>query len=200
MINDTKVIITDKTYLIFDLDGTIIDTDKANFLSYQEAVKKVKNMELKSLYKGNERFTREKLNLIIPNLTIKEYEKIIKIKTDAFDKYLKNTKSNNAILEIIKQFSQTNKIILATNSHAIKANLLLKYYNLFNIFDKKYYQESYLKSKDNKYQYILNDLNVTPSNVIIFEDNHNEIDKAINLGIPSENIINPIIKGDKNYE
>jgi len=43
MINDTKATITDKTYLIFDLDGTIIDTDEANFLSYQEAVKKLKN-------------------------------------------------------------------------------------------------------------------------------------------------------------
>jgi len=71
MINDIKVIIMDKTYLIFDLDGTIINTDEANFLSYREAVDKIKTIDLNLLYKKNERFTREKLPLVIPNLTKK---------------------------------------------------------------------------------------------------------------------------------
>ena len=181
---------TDKIYLIFDLDGTIIDTDEANFLSYQEAVKKVKNINLKSLYKNDERFTREKLNLIIPSLTIKEYEKIIEIKNYSFRKFLKNTKLNNKILEIIKQFTKTNKIILATNSHKLKASLLLNYYNLADFFEKKYYKEDYT-NKDNKYKYILNHLNISLNNVIIFEDDQDEIGKAIKLSIPSERIINP---------
>jgi len=63
------------TSLIFDLDGTLIDTDKANFLSYQEAIKNVKNIDLKSIYQDSKRFTREKLKLIIPNLTVQEFKK-----------------------------------------------------------------------------------------------------------------------------
>jgi len=195
----TEKLLKEKTYLLFDLDGTIIDTDKANFLSYQEAIKNVKNIDLKSIYNDNKRFTREKLNLIIPNLTIQEFEKIVKLKTNIFKANLKYTVVNTYILEIINRFSKTNKIILATNSHKIKADLLLNYYNIFNLFDKKYYKESYV-NQDNKYQYIINNLNIKLNDMIIFEDNNNEIYKAIELGVPIENIINPSIKGEKCYE
>ncbi len=178
-----------KMFLIFDLDGTIIDTDEANFLSYKEAIYKVKRIDLNLLYCKNERFTREKLKLLIPNLTNEEFKSIIKIKNDIYYKYLPDTKLNFTVLDIIKKFSKTNKIILATNSHKIRADLLLKYYNLFNIFDKKYYRENY-KNNSNKYQYILNNLNINLNNIIIFENNYNEISKAIDLGILSEKFIN----------
>jgi len=199
MINYLKEIVTNKTYLIFDLDGTLIDTDEANFLSYQEAIKNIKNIDLKSIYNSSERFTREKLNLVIPNLTVQEFKKIVELKTNIFQKNLKYTVLNTPIFQIIDKFSKTNKIILATSSHKIKADLLLNRYDLFNLFDKRYYKESYI-NQNNKYQYITNDLNINLNDIIIFEDNYNEICKAISLGIPSENIINPNIKGEKNYE
>lgn len=192
-------VITNKTYLIFDLDGTLIDTDETNFLSYQEAIKNVKNIDLKSIYKNNERFTREKLNLVIPNLTIQELETIVKLKTNIFQKNLECTVLNTSIFKIVDKFSKTNSIILATNSHKLKAELLLNHHNLFELFSKKYYKENYV-NQDNKYQYIINDLNINLNDIIIFEDNHNEICKAIDLGIPSENIINPSMKGEKSYE
>jgi beta-phosphoglucomutase-like phosphatase (HAD superfamily) len=186
--------IASKIYLIFDLDGTLIHTDEANFLSYQEAIKNVKNIDLKLIYNDNERFTREKLNFIIPNLTVQEFKKTVEIKTKVFRKYLKHTKLNTFILELINKFSKTNKIILATNSHKMKANLLLNHYDIFDLFNKKYYKEDYAKA-DSKYQYIINDLSVNLNDIIIFEDNCNEIYKAINLGILPENIINPNTKG-----
>jgi len=198
MVNNVEALITDTIYLIFDLDGTLINTDKANFLSYQEAIKNVKNIDLNLIYDDKERFTRDKLNTIIPHLTVQKFEKIIEMKTSLFQKYLEHTILNTPILEIINKFSKTNQIILATNSHTIKADLLLNYYDLFNLFNKKYYKESYA-GEDNKYQYIINDLNIKSNDIIIFEDNHNEICKASNLGIPSENIINPNIK-EKIYE
>jgi len=80
----------------------------------------------------------------------------------------------------------------------MRADLLLNHYNLFDMFDKKYYKEDY--TNNNKYQYILNDLNINLNDVVIFEDNQKEIDKAINLGISSDNIINATIKGEKSYE
>jgi len=177
-------------YLVFDLDGTIIDTDEANYLSYKEAIKRVKNLDLDLIYFENKRFTREKLNLIIPNLTIKEFENIVKIKNEVFYKYLPYTKLNRTVLEIIKKFSKTNKIILATNSHKLRANSLLNYHNIFNLFDKKFFKEDYI-DKDNKYLYIVKDLDINLNDILIFEDNNKEIYKAINLGISSKNIFNP---------
>ena len=194
MISGVKKIITDKMYLIFDLDGTLINTNKANFLSYQEAIKNVKNIDLNLIYDNKERFTRDKLKSFIPHLTVQEFEKIIKMKTNLFQKYLKYTILNTSILEIINKFSETNKIILATNSHKIKADLLLKHYDLYNLFHKKYYKKNYL-NKDNKYKYIINNLKINSNNIIIFEDNYTERNKAIDLGVSSKNIINPNIRG-----
>ena len=54
-------IIANREYIIVDLDGTLIDTDEANFFSYRDAVKKVKNLDVSSLCEDTERFTREKL-------------------------------------------------------------------------------------------------------------------------------------------
>jgi len=190
--------INKNSIIIVDLDGTLIDTDKANFLAYRDAIKKVKNVNLELLYNNNERFTREKLLTIIPNLEGDEYSKITEIKTAVFHKYLEHTKLNNSVYENIKFFSKTNQVILATNSHKIKANLLLDHYGLFNLFDKKYYKEDYTSIK-NKYKFILNDLNLAPYNIVIFEDDDFEIEKAKLLKIPSDNIIYPTTKGEKIY-
>ncbi|WP_188110028.1 HAD hydrolase-like protein [Sulfurimonas hydrogeniphila] len=192
--------ISSQIHLLFDLDGTLIDTDEANFLAYKEAVKQVKNIDLDLLYQSDERFTREKLRVIIPNLTAKEFKRIIEIKTNVFYKYLQNTKLNIAIVEVIKQFAKTNKIILATNSHKRKANLLLKHHSLSDIFYEKYYKENYTSVENNKYKYILDDLNAQPNDVVVFEDTKDEITKAMLLNIPSTNIINFKTKGERSYE
>ena len=187
-------------YILVDLDGTIVDTDIANYLSYKEAVQKVMNINLDLFYKINTRFTREKLQLIFPDLRIEDLGKIIKIKTKIFERYLKYTRLKVKFVKIIKKLSKFNTIVLATNSHKIKANLILEYYHLFNIFDKKYYNENYIYLENNKYKYILNNLNMQPSNIIVFEDSLEEIKKATALLIPYKNIINTNICGEKSYE
>ena len=127
--------LTDINILIFDLDGTIVNTDEANFLAYKEAVKEIKKIDLPSLYFKNERLTRNKLKEILPSLNNQDYKKIIRIKDTVYSKYLQETSINSSMLKIINDFSRTNRIILATNSHKERANLILKYYNLTDAFD-----------------------------------------------------------------
>ena len=42
--------INSDTVLFFDMDGTLIDTDFANFLSYQEAIKSVMQSETEGIH------------------------------------------------------------------------------------------------------------------------------------------------------
>ena len=72
--------INSDTVLFFDMDGTLIDTDFANFLSYQEAIKSVVQSETEIQYVPNERFNRTTLNKVIPNLTEEKIVEIIKQK------------------------------------------------------------------------------------------------------------------------
>lgn len=183
-------ILNEKVFLIFDLDGTLIDTDEANFLAYKEAIQQVKNLNLTSLYQSTERFTREQLESIIPNLKIQEYEEIIDIKNNVYNKYLQKTKIITSTIEILNKYSKTHQIILATNSHKQKANLLLKYHNLSAIFKHEFYKEDYNNQEISKYKYAIDYLKINPNLVIIFENDQSEIKQALLAGIPAKNIIN----------
>ena len=79
------------------------------------------------------------------------------------------------------------QIILVTNSHQERADLLLSYFNLIDKFSQKYYRENIIS--DNKFQHALSTLRIDASSVFVFENDKSEIDAAIMAGIPSENIL-----------
>lgn len=192
MLNDK---IVNNNILIFDLDGTIVNTDKANFLAYQEAVKEIKKIDLSSLYSKNERFTRGKLKEILPMLNTQEWDEIIKMKNAVYGKYLQETLIDALALEIVNNFSLTNKIILATNSHVERADLVLRYHHLDEIFDFKFYKNDY-NEENNKFKYIINYLKIDPNLIIVFENENSEIKQAKLAGIPEKNIINLFSEGE----
>ena len=103
--------INSDTVLFFDMDGTLIDTDFANFLSYQEAIKSVTQSETEIQYVPNERFNRTTLNKVIPNLTEEKIVEIIKQKEINYNKYLTQTKLNKSVSDILIRYSKTNKTV-----------------------------------------------------------------------------------------
>lgn len=188
--------VINKNLLIFDLDGTLVNTDEVNLLAYKFAIQKIANLDLALLHENEERFTREKLYSIIPNLQSQEYEKIIEMKNSVYENYLHKSKVNNFVLKIIDKFSKTNKIILATNSHKDRANMVLRYHSLINLFDNIFYKEDY-KKQINKFEHVFSYLNIyDPSLALIFEDDVNEVLKAKLLGIPDKNIASHICWGN----
>ena len=175
--------------LIFDLDGTLVDTDNANFLAYKEAILNIKELDLAQFDSNTVRFTRKKLRKIIPNTTELEFKEIIDIKDKVFHKYLNETKINIEYLEFIKQYSKTNKIILATNSSKARAELILRFYDLVNIFDFIFYKEDYNDYKVGKYEYVLNSLKLDPKSVMIFDNEQLELTNAHIAGVPAKNMM-----------
>lgn len=189
----------DKNLFVFDLDGTLVDTDEANFLAYKEAINKIKNINLKTQNTKNERYTRKSLYSTVEKLTTEEYRNIIKIKNNVFYKYLEKSKVNKIALKSIARIPKKNKIILATNSSKNRANMILKYHNLKESFNYIFYKEDYAAQNiENKFEYILKNLKIDPNFVIIFEDDINEAENSIRLGIPEENIFLTPIKAEKN--
>lgn len=187
---DINLNINSDTVLFFDMDGTLIDTDFANFLSYQEAIKSVMQGETEIQYVPNKRFNRTTLNRVVPNLTDEKLVEIIKQKEINYNKHLSQTKLNKAVSDILIQYSKTNKTVLVTNCREDRAVLTLEYHKLIDKFNHFFFKEIDDKAnRVNKYKNALNNLSLSAQIVVAFENEKVEIEDAKLAGIPIDNII-----------
>ncbi len=170
---------------VFDLDNTLIKTNKANNISYREAVKTVVGIDLEM--SRNSRFTRRKLADVLPNLKTEEARQIVALKEQLFQKYLSITILNKNLFQILTLLSRSEEVMLLTDSRENRAKQLLNYYNLELLFLKRYYHENL--SGLNKYQFLENTLGIDKTQVVLFENDFVEKNRAAKNGILSNQII-----------
>lgn len=189
--SNEELIITADTILFFDMDGTLVDTDYANFLSFQSAINSVVSPTKVIHFNPNERFNRTILKREYPNLSDKDYEDIIQLKESLYFENLTQTKLIPYVFDILIKFKETNITVLVTNCREERAITTLNQHGLINMFTHKFYRKIIDKDQHvNKFQNALNSLNLNPENVVVFENETFEIEEAIKAGIK---IINPKI-------
>ncbi len=181
-------IVVPNSILIFDLDGTLVDTDYANFVSYAEAVAEVMPFAEKLLYNPNRRFTRDSIKLILGNITKQEFDRIIEIKNQKYEYYLPQTILNRRIADILEANATTHTTILLTNCQRQRAEATLRYHGLINKFSYLFYCHDMKPCDIDKYTYVLDSLQLEPINVVVFENDLEEIKYACRAGIPVGNI------------
>lgn len=193
-INESKQIINIKidkdTVLLFDMDGTLVDTDFANFSSYKKAIKSVIGLDKEIQYNPNERFNRTTLKTVLPNLTETDYEKIIQQKDENYKEHLSQTKLKKPVANILLQYFQTNKTVLVTNCREDRSLMTLNYYNLTDKFSNLFFRQiSDNESRMNKYKNAITSLSLSAQTVVVFENENQEIEDAKLAGISIYNIL-----------
>ena len=103
------------TVLFFDMDGTLIDTNLANFLSYKKAINSVTKSDKNLTFNPDKRFNRSNLKIAVPNLTETEYERIIQEKEEYYDDFLHETKLIEEVADILFKYSKSHKTVLVTS-------------------------------------------------------------------------------------
>ena len=91
--------------LVFDLDGTLINSDLANFWSYEAAVSRVLSVRSQMTFDPTNRTTRETIKKEFPAIGSDKLTQIVAEKERLYCKFL-----SKMVLNI--QVSQKNKVIL----------------------------------------------------------------------------------------
>jgi len=174
--------------IVFDLDGTLVNTDVANFLSYKAAASYVLSSQMSNIeFDPGTRMTREVLAKFIPNASKEQIARIVAEKELVYRQYLPRTILNVLLADIIEQ-SRGKEIILATNSRKSRADMLLAYHGLSDKFFRKVYKDS-VDTRD-KYARLIPVLLKENGSITVFENDANAIESAIACGIGANRIVN----------
>tara|TARA_Y100000780_G_scaffold223331_1_gene233553 strand:+ start:1273 stop:1872 length:600 start_codon:yes stop_codon:yes gene_type:complete len=172
--------------IVFDLDGTLVDSDHANFLAYKDAVMFVLSTQIEIDFTPGARITREVLEEIVPGITDKQIEEIALLKERTYHKYLSETKAIPRLIEIVARV-QGKEVVLATNSRRCRAEMLLNHHGLVEKFTRKIYRDA--ESKRDKYVQLMDELQKGSMSMLVFENDEKDIESAIACGIGIDQII-----------
>ena len=167
--------------LLVDMDGTLIETNHANYLSYQKAIKDILSIDINCNFR--ERFTRKILRKIFPLIDDKIFNYIIKLKEKYYLEFIDKTHPNTPLINLLKQYN-TNKKFLVTKCSKERGIQTLTYHNLLCFFYDVIYATT-----NNKYREGIEIYSLNPTDIIIFEDDNLEIENALKTGILNQNIM-----------
>ena len=183
--------IKSNSIFLFDMDGTLVDTNHANFLAYKKAIEHVTNSDSGLVFNPEQRFNRTHLKMSVPNLTEQEYNTIIIHKESYYELFLPNTHLIGTTADILFKYCETHRTVLVTNCRKDRALITLNHFGLTDKFDHFFFREfAKNEEKINKYQSAIFKLGVEPDLIIAFEDEETEIRDARKAGISA---INPVI-------
>ncbi|MCO5194676.1 MAG: HAD hydrolase-like protein [Anaerolineae bacterium] len=123
-------------FIVFcDMDGTLVDTDYANYRAYRQAVIDVTH-GTRDIEYIDERLNRESLGKRLPSLTGLQLEVIADLKSEYFRDYLADTRLNDTLAQIISKHSVKNKIVLVTRCREKRVKEVLEHHTILDCFTR----------------------------------------------------------------
>ena len=169
---------------MFDMDGTLFDTEKANYLAYKEACG--------DDYPLSETFFHEKCmsrnyKEFLPLLGVPEdmLGPIHKKKLACYTKHFGSIQPNRHLFAIAEGLKRSGtKLCLVTTASEKNTLELLDFFQYTDIFDLLVTQETVhaLKPAPDAYLYAIEYFQVDPADTVIFEDSDLGIEAAEKTG------------------
>ena len=170
---------------LFDLDGTLFNTNEVNYLAYKEALTHY-DFDFKREYWYQNCIGRHYKDFLADlNITDEErLQEIHKLKKQSYKKYLKYAKENSQLFKIIELIKPIYYIALVTTASKKNVEDILNTFDKINYFDKIFTQEDVTKMKPDPEGYLkaMEHFNIKPENTIIFEDSEVGLEAAKSSG------------------
>jgi beta-phosphoglucomutase len=167
--------------IISDFDGTLVDTQMANFLSYNEILKDY-NIQLTEAMYNN--YWGLRLPEFLSNLGLEDVNIVKQIRESKriiYPKYFQNIKLNQVIVDFAKHFKKNGKkVALASTAQRHNIDNVLDYFKISDLFDWIVSGENLTKSKPDPecYNQVMDYFEMTPEQTLIFEDSEVGIQAA----------------------
>jgi len=187
--NDSTVIDIPSGFTVFcDMDGTLVDTDYANYMSYKLAVIQ-ETSGAHDVGFTNDRLDRESLEKRLPSLTSSQLDMIADLKAKYFMECIAETRLNMALANLVNQYCSKNTIVLVTCCRKNRALIVLEHHKLLKCFARLICWEDLPQNEQSsKYKNAIKLMEVSQEAVIVFENDKRYIEEAVLAGVPKSNI------------
>jgi phosphoglycolate phosphatase-like HAD superfamily hydrolase len=172
----------------FDLDGTLVETDKANNLAYAKALRWVLGNNITLPSESGQRFEQKDLQKYFAHLSSLETQQIVSYKGLFYGEYLDETHVNKCVLELLKSVADHNLTLLITKANMTRAAMLLKYHQLNDYF-QSVFSFTATSQFDNKYVAAFNRMGIRHfSGVQVIDNELRELKHAAAAGVQQQNL------------
>lgn len=172
-----------KSALLFDVDGTLAETQPAHCLAYKLAFEANDLFFDEEIFWDKCRFGGKVLMpALMPNADKTLINKVVEDKKKLLSFTLeKMIKPNKELIDLIKKSNKSYLIIIVSNGRRESVTKILRKLKIYNYVD--YIVSSALKPNPNGYLKAMNHYLLKPDEVIAFEDNDTGINAAHRAGI-----------------
>ena len=172
--------------LLFDLDGTLVDTHQANFEAYRRALADcgvVLSHEAFMEVVGHQAMTF--LPMLAPGLSQDEYRQITERKAVYYKEVIHLSVANTALIKFLDDAGGKNRTALVTSAKRGNAENVLQHHGLTDKFDLIITSDDVATSKPSPEPYLLalEKLGLKPEEAIAFEDSAVGVQAAEAAGI-----------------
>lgn len=168
---------------IFDLDGTLVDTDAANAAAYDVALRKMGCDGLGEIHGRVSSYIVSKVMRLGEN----EMNAVIRAKVDAYCRELWRTQlgpASDVFRCVLMNRNAFDKVVLLTNSAERRAQETLRHWSLNGFFDEIVCNGGC----GNKYMNYFNNFDSDPARCVVWENEEKQIMSAIVAGVRKNNI------------
>ena len=171
-----------------DMDGTLVDTDYANYLSYRRAVIEA-TCGTHDVDFTDDRLNRESLKKRFPSLTTSQLEIIAALKAEYFMDFVSETRLNTALAHLITKYRGKNTIVLVTRCREKRTVEVLKHHKLLECFSRLICWEDLPQcGSSNKYEIAIKLMEASQEALLVFENDNGCIEEAVMAGVPRSHI------------
>jgi beta-phosphoglucomutase len=176
----------------FDLDGTLVDTERANFEAYRIAIKYKVGVNIKpqQFKETNGLSYKEFLPMIVPDIDSKMIEEISHHKRIAYGELMHLTRANTFLVDFLQNIAGYHQTALVTTAKRANAQAVLAAHDLQHLFDVVVYGDDVKKLKPHPAAYLraLNLCQLEPNEALAFEDSSAGLIAARQAGISTIHI------------